>query len=188
MFENEEYVELNSVELLKMLLLDNEKVLESGLHFDGESKIDESISVVTDKRIKMDNLMDTQITYHKVMEMRDLTETEMKYANKMREFLSKMFNIMFYYKKVMIAWTLFVSITLGIDIANGNFLGITLKSIALLVVNRPIRFIKEAIKIFKRDAKIDELVELLRDKHVLGYVNAVDDKNDIKMYAKIRKE
>lgn len=183
---NEQYIDFNSDLILSTLLADEGKVLEAGLHFNGETKIDENMYVVTDKRVEIDGLMETKKTYLKVMEMRELTEEEMKYANKARHILSKMFEIMFYNKKIMIAWTLFVCTTLGIDIASGNFLGIALKSICLLLINRPIKFIKEVTNILNSDKKKEELTDYLRENHVLGYALSVDDNDDIKMYAKVR--
>lgn len=184
---NEKKLYFNNDFVLITLLAKQDDILETGLAFDGEVRIDDNISIITEKEVKLDEgLPDTHKTYLKVMEMRELTEEEMKYANKTREFLSKMFNIMFYNKKLMISWTIIVATALGINIVEGDFLGIALKSFCLLVVNRPIKFIKEVIKMFKRDAKIEELSEYLRDKQVLGLVNSVDDKNDIKMYAKLR--
>ncbi len=172
---------------LMLLLARQEEIIESGVAFNGEAKIDDNISVITEKEVNLGKtLSDTHKTYLKVMEMRELTEEEMKYVNKSREFLSKMFNIMFYNKKLMVAWTMIVATALGINIVAGNFLGVALQSLCLLMVNRPIKFIKEVIKMFKRDAKIEELSEYLRDKQVLGYVDSVDDKKDIKMYAKLR--
>lgn len=187
MNNDENKIYFNTDLVLVALLAKQEDILESGIAFDGEIKVDYSMSVVTNKEVKVQgDLSNTHKTYLKVMEMRDLTEEERKYANKGREFLSKMFEIMFYDKKMMIAWTLFVCSSLGIDIATDNFLGIILKSICLLVVNRPIRFIKEVIKMFKRDAKIEEIAEFLREQNVLGLVDSVDDNKDIKMYAKLR--
>ncbi len=175
-----------SPDMLKYFV--DEKFNEVGLSFKGEAKINDDLSIVTDKEIALGNLEETKKTYLKVMEMRELTEEEQKYANKAHEFLSKMFEIMFYNKKLIVAWTLFVSTTLGIDISMGNFLNVLVKSIILLLINRPIKFVKEIFKMFQRDVKLEELEEFLREQHVLGYVDSVDDKNDIKMYAKLRNE
>lgn len=184
---NENKLYFNTDLTLAALLAKPDEILESGLSFDGEVKLNDNMSIITDKEVKVNGgLSDTHKTYLKVMEMRELTEEEIKYANKVREFLAKMFEIMFYNKKIMIAWTMVVATALGINISNGDFLGIILKSVCVLVINRPIKFIKEVINMFKRDAKIEELTEFLREKHVLGLVDSVDDKDDIKMYAKLR--
>lgn len=172
---------------LLALLTQQEKIIETGISFSGAIKVDESTSIITDKDVKIPgNIMDAKKTYLKVMEMRELTEEEQKYANKGREFLSKMFKIMFYNNKYMIALACFIATMLGLDIATGNFLGIILKCLLVLFINRPIKFVKEVIGMFERGDRIEELSEELREYHLLSLIDSVDNDKDIKMYAKLK--
>lgn len=169
------------------LLTQQEKIIETGISFSGAVKVDESISIITNKDVKIPgNIMDAKKTYLKVMEMRELTEEEQKYASKGREFLAKMFKIMFYNKKAMIAWTCTVAAMLGLDIATGNLLGIAINIILILLFNRPIKFIKEIAAMYEREGRIEELSEELRENHLLSLIDSVDNDKDIKMYAKLK--
>ncbi|HAB66898.1 MAG TPA: hypothetical protein DCE23_05980 [Firmicutes bacterium] len=169
------------------LLTQQEKIIETGISFSGAVKVDESISIITNKDVKIPgNIMDAKKTYLKVMEMRELTEEEQKYASKGREFLAKMFKIMFYNKKAMIAWTCTVAAMLGLDIATGNLLGIAINIILILLFNRPIKFIKEIAAMYEREDRIEELSEELRENHLLSLIDSVDNDKDIKMYAKLK--
>ena len=68
---------------------------EVGISFNGEIKIDEKTSVITDKQIKLENPEIAVKTYQKVMEMRELTEVERANISKAKLVLKKLFDVFF---------------------------------------------------------------------------------------------
>ncbi len=93
--------------LIKMLPID-----EVGLSFNGEVEIDEKISVIINKKIEFENPEKTIKTYQKVMEMRDLSEDEIKHINKFKLFFKKIFDVLFRGQKFRIffsGWWMFLA-------------------------------------------------------------------------------
>ena len=70
---------------------------EVGISFNGEIKIDDTMSVITDKQIKLDNPEEAKKTYLKVIEMRELTEAERINVSKAKLFMKKLFDVFFNY-------------------------------------------------------------------------------------------
>ena len=68
---------------------------ETGLSFSGEVLLDDNTSVITDKQVKMNSPEDSVKTYLKVMEMRDLSEAEVKHISKYKLFFNKLFEVFF---------------------------------------------------------------------------------------------
>ena len=162
--------------LTKFLPLD-----EVGISFNGEIKIDEKTSVITDKQIKLENPEVAVNTYQKVMEMRELTEVERANINKFKLVLKKIFDVYFRGQKFRRNLCVFWTIILGFDIATENYFGALIMAAFITLYTSPIKFIKEVRKIFSKK-KREELSEELSKVNMLGYVNSVDDDEGIKLY------
>jgi hypothetical protein len=154
---------------------------EVGISFNGEIKIDEKTSVITDKQIKLENPEVAAKTYQKVMEMRELTEVERANVNKFKLVLKKIFDVYFRGQKFRRNLCVFWTIILGFDIATENYFGALIMAAFITLYTSPIKFIKEVRKIFSKK-KREELSEELSKVNMLGYVNSVDDDEGIKLY------
>lgn len=161
---------------------------EVGISFEGEIKIDDYISVITNKNIKSKNPKEAKNTYLKVMEMRELTEEEMQEIGPAKKVLKAAFEVLCSGSKLCVFYAVFLATTLGLDIYNGNFIQILIKTACLIWVLKPVKFLKEVRKILKSPERIEELREYLHGKGVSGYINSVDNDEDIKMYVKVRKD
>lgn len=171
-----------------------DKIEETGLRIQSEIKISEDMSITIDKMVKIDGLEDTHETYLKVVEMRDLTEDEIKHANKAREFLSKMFEILFRGQKSNAILTIALILTMGLYASVGNFIGCFGFIPSLFIISSPIAFTKEIYKIIQRDIKnikrnieLNKIEEYLREKNVLEHIDLAEQ-YDVEIYAKIKKK
>jgi hypothetical protein len=154
---------------------------EVGISFNGEIKIDEKTSVITDKQIKLENPEVATKTYQKVMEMRELTEVERANINKFKLVLKKIFDVYFRGQKFRRNLCIFWMIVLGLDIATENYFAALMMAACITLYTSPVKFIKEVRKIFSKK-KREELSEELSKVNMLGYVNSVDDDEGIKLY------
>ena len=156
---------------------------EVGISFNGEIKIDDTISVITDKQVKLESPEVATMAYKKVMEMRELTEAERTNVSKAKLVLKKLFEVFFRGQKWRRNLCIFYALIAGFDIAVENYFGAILMTSFILLYTSPIKFYKELRKIFskKKQKKLsDELSEL----HLLGDVNSVDDDEGIQLYFK----
>ena len=156
---------------------------EVGISFNGEIKIDEMTSVITDKQIKLDSPEEAKKTYLKVMEMRDLTEAERLNVSKAKLFMKKLFDVFFKGQKFRRNLTIFWLVILGFDVAIENYFGVLMMTACILLYNSPIKFIKEIRKMSNKKRE-EELTEELIEMKMLGYVNSVDNDEGIKLYYK----
>lgn len=159
---------------------------EVGISFDGETKIDDQTSVITNKDVKADNPEEAKETYLKVLEMRELTEAEMENVSSAKKILNAAFSVLCHKSKLCVSWAIFMVTALGLNIYEGDFLQILVKVACLILVLSPVKFAKEVHKILSTPNRLEELREYLQDKGVLGYAYVLDRSEDIKLYAKIR--
>mgnify|MGYP003302005075 CR=1 FL=1 len=175
-------VYVNSIYEFQML----SKILpmeEVGISFNGEIKIDEKTSVITDKQIKLENPEIAVKTYQKVMEMRELTEVERANISKAKLVLKKLFDVFFKGQKFRRNLTIFWVVLLGFDVAVENYFGALMMTACILLYNSPIKFVKEVRKIYS-NKKRKALEEELSNVNMLGYVNSVDDDKGVQLYFK----
>lgn len=156
---------------------------EVGISFNGEIKIDEKTSVITDKQIKLENPEIAVKTYQKVMEMRELTEVERANISKAKLVLKKLFDVFFKGQKFRRNLTIFWMVLLGFDVAVENYFGALMMTACILLYNSPIKFVKEVRKIYS-NKKRKALEEELSNVNMLGYVNSVDDDKGVQLYYK----
>lgn len=156
---------------------------EVGISFNGEIKIDELTSVITDKQIKLENPEVATKTYQKVMEMRDLTEAERTNVSKVKLILKKLFEVYFKGQKWRRNLCIFWMIIFGLDIATENYFGALMIAACITLYTSPIKFYKELKKILGKK-KREELGKELSEMGLLGDVGSVDDDEDIKLYLK----
>lgn len=161
-------------------------VEEVGISFEGETKVNDEVSVLTDKNIKLDSPEEAKKTYLKVIEMRDLTRDELEDANKVRKFFRLIFKTLFNGKKWQIFWSMFVGSGLLSSLYNGDFLLAMIDFVCLSVVLSPIKCFKEVRKFFTASSRKEKLQEYLREQRVSGYVHSVDNDDDIKLYLKLK--
>lgn len=159
-------------------------VEEVGLSFSGEVELDDGISVITDKQVKMNSPEDAVKTYHKVMEVRELTALEQEAANKWRLFFKKLFEVFFRNSKFRVYYVAFCSALIGIDVALDNYFGAFLMMTCILVNTSSIKFAKELKKMIGSKKRLEELNEELEGKSVLGYSDVVPDDRGIQLYFK----
>ena len=156
---------------------------EVGISFNGEIKIDEKTSVITDKQIELDNPEVATNTYQKVMEMRELTEAERTNVSKFKLILKKIFDVYFKGQKWRRNLCIFWTIILGFDIAAENYFAALMMAACITLYTSPVKFIKEVRKIFSKK-KREELSEELSKMNILGYVNSVDEDEGVQLYFK----
>lgn len=156
---------------------------EVGISFNGEIKIDETTSVITDKKVTLESPEVALKTYQKVMEMRDLTEAERTNVNKAKLILKKMFEIFFRGSNWTMGFSIFWSLMIVLDIYTDNPLGVVLMTSCILLNTSPIKFIKALNKILNKRKK-EKLQEELSEIGLYSYIDSVDDAEDIKLYCK----
>lgn len=156
---------------------------EVGISFNGEIKIDDTMSVITDKQIKLDNPEEAKKTYLKVIEMRELTEAERLNVSKAKLFMKKLFDVFFKGQKFRRNLTIFWMLILGFDVATENYFGALMMTACILLYNSPIKFIKEMKKMYNKKRRI-ELEKELMDMNMLSHVNSVDDDEGVQLYFK----
>lgn len=157
---------------------------EVGISFDGEIKISDDVSVLTQKNIPMATISETKETYLKVMEIRELTEKEAELVKGVRGFLKRVFHEVYNENKFWIFWTLYLLYCSSFSVYKENLL-MFLISVGCLIINmKPISFYKFIQKILNEPQKIEELKSYLHEKNVSAYVESVENDEDIKMYVK----
>lgn len=156
---------------------------EVGISFNGEIKIDETTSVITDKKVTLESPEVALKTYQKVMEMRDLTEAERTNVSKVKLILKKLFEVYFKGQKWRRNLCIFWMIIFGLDIATENYFGALMIAAWITLYTSPIKFIKELYKILGKKKK-EKLQEELSEMGLYSYIDSVDDAEDIKLYCK----
>ena len=157
---------------------------EVGISFSGEIKVDDNTSVITDKQVKMENSDMAVKTYLKVMEMRDLSEDEIKHINKFRLFFKKLFEVFFRKEKSRVYFTSLWLALLSFEIAMDDYLMALFYIAAIALYNKPIAFAKEIKKMIGNKKRKEILSEELSKSNVLGYVNSVPDDEGVQLYFK----
>lgn len=157
---------------------------EVGISFSGEIKVDDNTSVITDKQVKMENSDMAVKTYLKVMEMRDLSEDEIKHINKFRLFFKKLFEVFFRKEKTRVYFTSLWLALLSFEIAMDDYLMALFYVAAIALYNKPIAFAKEIKKMIGSKKRKEILSEELFKANVLGYVNSVPDDEGVQLYFK----
>ena len=157
---------------------------EVGISFSGEIKVDDNTSVITDKQVKMENSDMAVKTYLKVMEMRDLSEDEIKHINKFRLFFKKLFEVFFRREKTRVYFTSLWLALLSFEIAMDDYLMALFYVAAIALYNKPIAFAKEIKKMIGSKKRKEVLSEELSKANVLGYVNSVPDDEGVQLYFK----
>ena len=157
---------------------------EVGISFSGEIKVDDNTSVITDKQVKMENSDMAVKTYLKVMEMRDLSEDEIKHINKFRLFFKKLFEVFFRKEKSRVYFTSLWLALLSFEIAMDDYLMALFYVAAIALYNKPIAFAKEIKKMIGSKKRKEVLSEELSKANVLGYVNSVPDDEGVQLYFK----
>ncbi len=157
---------------------------ETGLSFSGEVLLDDNTSVITDKQVKMNSPEDSVKTYLKVMEMRDLSEAEIKHISKYKLFFNKLFNVYFRGQKWRRNFCVFWTIIMGLDIASENYFGALLMAACITMYTSPVKFAKEIKKMIGSKKRKEVLMEELSKANVLGYVNSVPDDEGVQLYFK----
>lgn len=159
-------------------------VEETGVSFSGEIDIDDKTSVLIDKQVKMDNPEESIKTYHKVIEMRDLSEAEIKGISKFRLFFNKLYEVFFRKQKFRVFITLYWLAFLSLEIAQEDYLFSLIYVAAIALYNSPIKFAREMKKIFASGKRKEELKEELTKLNVMNLVNTVPDDDGIMLYFK----
>ena len=157
---------------------------EVGLSFNGEVKVDDNTSVITDKQIKVDSPQNAINTYVKVMEMRDLTEIEREKVSKVKFFLKKLFEVFFRNNKWRVYYTIMCSTFIAFDIWSDNFFGVLLMTACIALNTSPVKFAKEIKKVLGNKKRKEELSEELLEMNMLGAINSVDNDGEILLYVK----
>lgn len=157
---------------------------EVGISFSGEVKIDDNMSVITDKQIKLNNPEVAAKTYLKVMEMRELTEVERTNVSKAKLVLKKLFEVFFKGQKWRRNLCIFYAVLVGFDIAVENYFGALMMTACILLYTSPIKFMKEMKKLFGNKKRKEELSEELSKMNMLGHVNSVDEDEGVQLYFK----
>lgn len=160
-------------------------VEEVGISFNGKIKVDEMLSVITDKKVKLDSPEVATETYQKVMEMRELTEAERTNVSKVKLVLKKLLEVFFRGQKWRRNLCIFFGFIVGFDIAVENYLGAILMFTYILFYTSPIKFYKELRKIFSKKRQ-EELSNELEELNVLSGVYSVDDDASIQLYFKLK--
>lgn len=165
--------------LTKMLPID-----EVGLSFNGEVEIDKKISVIINKKIEFENPEKTIKTYQKVMEMRDLSEDEIKHINKFKLFFKKIFDVLFRGQKFRIffaGWWMFLA---AFEVSTDDYFTALFYIAAIALYTSPIKFAKEMKKMLCSKKRKDELRDELNNLNIMGIVNSIPEDEGIQLYLK----
>lgn len=157
---------------------------ETGLSFSGEVLLDDNTSVITDKQVKMNSPEDSVKTYLKVIEMRDLSEAEIKHISKYKLFLNKLFEVFFRGQKWRRNLCVFWTIIMGLDIASENYFGALLMAACITMYTSPIKFAKEIKKMISSKKRKEELKEELGEKNLVGLIHSIPEDEGIQLYFK----
>ncbi len=157
---------------------------ETGISFSGEIEVDENTSVITDKQVKMSSPQESKNTYLKVIEMRDLTEVEIKNISKYRLFFKKLFEVFFKKSKFNVGISIFWTFYIGLNVATDDYLWALIYTAMIVLYNSPIKFYKELRKMVGSEKRKEELREELESLHLMGYVNSVPDDEGVQLYFK----
>ncbi len=155
---------------------------EVGISFSGEVQIDEKTSVITDKQVRLESPEIAIRTYKKVMEMRELTETERLQVGKCRLFFKKLFEVFYRNQKWRVYYSIFLTTMFGLDVASENIFGCFMMAACLAMTTSPVKFVKELKKMLGSNKRKEMLKEELLELNVCGYVNSVDDDEGIQLY------
>lgn len=157
---------------------------ETGLSFSGEVLLDDNTSVITDKQVKMNSPEDSVKTYLKVMEMRDLSEAEIKHISKYKLFFTKLFEVFFKNQKFRVYLTCYWLLFLGFEIAIEDYLMSFIYVAAIALYNSPIKFAKEIKKMISSKKRKEELKEELGEKNLVGLIYSIPEDEGIQLYFK----
>ena len=158
---------------------------DTGLYFHDEVKVSEDISVITDQRVSIGSPEETVKTYHKVVEMVELNEMEIEEMNKFRYFFKKMFEVFCKGSKGLVAYTIFLGLCIGLDVATKDYFGLLMNIGLVCLWNSPIKFYKEIKKMLTSGKKKEELKEELSQLGINGSLTMVP-KEGIQLYYKPR--
>jgi hypothetical protein len=142
--------------------------IDTGIRVYDELEIDEKTSVITEKEISFSSPEETKRNYLKVIEVQELSEAEINNVNKFRLFFKKLFNVFFKGKKWLVAYGIFCTLLIALDIALENYFGAFIMFACLWVNSSPIKFAKEVKKLFSSEKKMDELKRELRELNLSG--------------------
>lgn len=157
---------------------------ETGLSFSGEVIVDDKTSVITDKQVKLQSPDETEKTYLKVMEMRDLSEAEIKQISKFKLFFNKLFEVFFKNQKFRVYFTSMWLALLAFEISTDDYLSSLIYIAAIALYNSPVKFAKEIKKMFCSRRKKEELKEELSEKNLMGLINSIPEDDGIQLYFK----
>lgn len=157
---------------------------ETGLSFSGEIKVDDNTSVITDKQVKMESPDDSVKTYIKVMEMRDLSEAEIKHISKYKLFFEKLFEVFFKNQKFRVYFTSLWLALLTFEVATDDYLMALIYVVSIALYNSPIKFAKEMKKMLGSKKRKEELRDELTNLNIMGLVSSIPDNEGIQLYFK----
>ena len=159
--------------------------VETGISVSDKVEIDDCISVLTEKEVLFDTPEETRKNYLKVIEVQELSESEVEELGKIRLILKKIFTVFFKDKKWNVAYGIFCTLLIGIDIALDNWFGAVVMLMCLWVSTSPVKFIKEVKKLLVSEEKKEQLKQELREVD-LGNLEFVS-KESIQLFVKEKK-
>lgn len=142
--------------------------VETGVCVADKLEIDDCLSVLTEREVFFDTPEETKRNYLKVIEVQELSEDEINNVNKFRLFFKKLFNVFFKGKKWLVAYGIFCTLLIALDIALENYFGAFIMFACLWVNSSPIKFAKEVKKLFTSEKKMDELKRELIELNLSG--------------------
>ncbi len=155
-----------------------------GLSFSGEIEVDENTSVITDRQVEFENPEKTIQTYLKVMEIRDLTEDEIKHVSKFRLFFKKLFDVFFRGQKFRVFFTCFWALLTVFEVSTDDYFMALFYVAAIALYTSPIKFAKEMKKMLGSKKRKEELRDELTDLNIMGLVSSIPDNEGIQLYFK----
>lgn len=173
----------NDVEMFRIGLF-GIPVEETGICFSSEIDVYDNVSVITDKKVKMNSPEESINTYLKVLEIRDLSEDEIRNISKFRLFFKKLFEVFFRNQKFRVFLTSYWLLFLGFEIATDDYLTALIYIAGIALYTSPIKFAKEMKKMFSSGKRKNELKDELTNLNIMGLVNSIPDDDGIQLYFK----
>ena len=156
--------------------------VETGISVYDELQIDDNTSVITEREVSFNTPEETKSNYLKVIEVQELSEAEVEELGKFKLILKKIFTVFFKGKKWNVAYGIFCTLLIGLDIALDNWFGAMIMLMCLWISSSPIKFAKEVKKILTSEEKKDALRTEL-NKVNLGGLEYLP-KDSIKLFVK----
>lgn len=159
---------------------------ETGIKISGATKVDDTISVLTEKEVQCKTKEETLTTYQKVMDIRELTPKEETLVAKAKSRLKLVYNNIFKGNKYVLISSLTLSILATFNLSVANYFAVFTDLAFILMVLGPKKLLTGIKKIFASSKVKKEAEEHLDEYHLKTAALMVDNDEDIKMYVKVK--